>query len=147
MTPTSIASAERFAIRSTSHSSASWRIGLDPMNAYTSTGMPARCEISTIGVMSETTVRPAQATLIESLLSVISRHIRKQSSKARADEPGSPMSATWMPSRSMRWSSFSFASIVGSATEGFCNPSRSVSSKNVTFFGIKRPFRPTSFQS
>ncbi len=33
LTPTSMASALRFAMRFTSHSSAYWRMGLDPMNA------------------------------------------------------------------------------------------------------------------
>ena len=42
-------------------------MGLEPMNAYTSTGMPARWLISTIGVMSLTTVRPAHATRSGSL--------------------------------------------------------------------------------
>src|SRR5262245_3869857 len=47
----------------------------------------------------------------------------------------------------MRWRILSFSSIPGSTTEGFCSPSRSVSSKNDAFLGKIRPFRFTSFQS
>ena len=37
--------------------------------------------------------------------------------------------------------------LTGSTTDGFCSPSRRVSSRKVQFFGMIRPFRPTSFQS
>jgi len=46
--------------------SAYWRIGLDPMKAATSIGIPTRCEISTTGRMSTSSVRAAQSALIPS---------------------------------------------------------------------------------
>ena len=42
------------------HPSAYCRSGLEPMNAPHSIGIPARCEISAIGLMSATSVRAAQ---------------------------------------------------------------------------------------
>ena len=42
------------------HPSAYCRSGLEPMNAPHSIGMPTRCEISAIGLMSATSVRAAQ---------------------------------------------------------------------------------------
>jgi hypothetical protein len=110
-------------------------------------GMPAFWLISIIGVMSVTTVRPAHAILIFILQSTTSRHMRSTSSKARLELPGNPMSACWMPRSSIRWRILSLSSMPGSLTLGFWRPSRSVSSKKVTFFGMMRPLRSISFQS
>jgi len=52
-----------------------------------------------------------------------------------------------MPRSFIRWRIASLSPIDGSFTEGFCRPSRSVSSKKVTFFGVSLPLRLTSFQS
>jgi hypothetical protein len=110
-------------------------------------GSPAFWETSIIGVMSPTTVRPAAAILIFILQSTTSLQRRSTSSKARLLLPGRPMSASWMPRSSMRCKIASLSPMGGSVTDGFWRPSRSVSSKNVTFFGVMRPLRFTSFQS
>ena len=98
------------------------------MNVQASIGIPARCEISTIGVMSLRCVRAAQFGLILSFFSAISRARRSTPAACVPPAPGSPMSAVSMPSASIKCRSSSFCSTGGSETDGDCNPSRSVSS-------------------
>ena len=121
-----------FSILSRSQSSTYWRTGLDPMKACVSIGMPTRCEISTMGRMSETTVRAAQPGRSAILQSTISRTMRSTSRATFCPAPGSPTSAMWMPRSSIKWRISSFWSIVGWVTEGDCSPSRSVSSSSST---------------
>jgi hypothetical protein len=118
-----------------------------PMKRKASTGMPTRCETSIIGVTSLTTVRPATPGLTLSFELAIALHIFTTSSNARGELPGKPMSAPWIPISCMRCRISIFASTGGSTTLGFCRPSRSVSSRNVTPFGMRRPRLSTSFQS
>ena len=54
-------------------SSAKNRTEDEPMKVHASIGIPARCEISTMGTMSLRCVRAAQLGLILSFLSAISR--------------------------------------------------------------------------
>jgi hypothetical protein len=100
------------------------------MNADTSIGMPAFCVISATGAMSLTTVRQATFGRIRSRQVAISRARRRMSSRGRPPAPGSPRFTPWMPRSSIRCSSSSLSSIDGSAADGDCSPSRSVSSSN-----------------
>ena len=111
-----------------SQSSANCRIGDEPMNAHTSTGTPVACTTSTIGAMSETSVRQATFAPIESPF--VSRTSVRMCSRARAPAPGRPTSAVSIPRSSIKWRSRTFSSSVGSLTEGLCSPSRRVSSSN-----------------
>ena len=147
LTATSIASALRLAMSATSHCSTNCRIGLEPMNAQTSMRRPVRWLISTIGAMSATTVRPAQPTWIASLHDATSFERVSTSSNARLLLPGRPMSAYSIPNSSIRCRMRSLSSIDGSSTLGFCSPSRRVSSTSANFWGTRRPFRLSSFQS
>jgi hypothetical protein len=97
-----IASADWRTRNSSSHPSAYWRIGDEPMNTQASAATPVRSAISTIGSMSRITVRAAQFGVIDSLASAISRHSASTSAAARGPAPGSPTSAVSMPSASIR---------------------------------------------
>ena len=65
-TANSTASRVSLSMRSSVQPSAYWRIGEEPMKQAASMAMPVRCEISTIGWMSATTVRAAQLGAIVS---------------------------------------------------------------------------------
>ena len=97
--------------------------------------------------MSRTTVRAAQLARIVSFADAISCASRVTSRTTCGPAPGSPMSAVSMPSRSMRWSSSIFCSMVGVLTEGDCSPSRSVSSSNWILNGGWSHTSPARFQS
>ena len=111
------------------------------MNAQHSIGMPARCEISTIGVMSAITVRAAQLArdrqlgvgdLARQPLDVLARRCGRP---RQADVGGVDAE----PSMRCRMSSFS--SIVGDRTDGDCSPSRSVSSSSIAIGAYSLPAR------
>ena len=102
------------------------------MKAQHSIGMPTRCEISTIGLMSASSVRAAQLGVIRRRWSTISRASRSTSATTCGPAPGSPMSAVSIPSSSIRCRSRSFCSMTGLRTDGDCSPSRSVSSSSMT---------------
>ena len=130
-----IASSVSFSSWSSVQPSAYCRSGLEPMNVQHSIARPARCEISTIGLMSAITVRAAQLAWTCSRWSAISRASRSTSRTTCGPAPGRPMSAVSMPSRSIRCRIRSFSSIVGHRTDGDCSPSRSVSSSSITGAG------------
>ena len=103
-----------------------------PMNAATSTAMPVRCEISTIGSMSEIIVRAAALGSIGSLWSTISRVSRSTASKVSRLAAGRPTSAASTPMSAIRCRISSFLSIDGERIDGDCRPSRRVSSSSST---------------
>jgi hypothetical protein len=102
------------------------------MKVAASITTPVFCTASTIGSMSERTVRAAQLGRIPRRASAISRASASTSCTARGPAPGRPMSAAAIPSSSIRCRSSIFCPIGGSVTEGDCNPSRSVSSFSST---------------
>ena len=83
--------------------------------------------------MSLATVRPAHATRSSSLLSVISWQILRQSSNARLRAAGQSDVGFVDADLVHQMHDASLSSTLGSVTDGFCSPSRSVSSKNSTF--------------
>ena len=117
---------------SRSHSSAYWRIGLEPMKTQASIRAPVFCDTSTIGWMSTIMVRAAQFGWMRRPWSTISRQRRRTASCWRLPAPGRPTFAVSMPSRSIRCRSSTLSSTGGSVTEGLCRPSRSVSSSSIT---------------
>jgi hypothetical protein len=124
------ASSDTFRIRSSVHPSAYCRTGELPMKVHASMGIPTACEISTMGRTSATTVRAAQLAEMDSPESWISLARAVTSATARGPAPGRPISAVSIPSSSIRFSSRSFSPMGGSTTEGFCRPSRRVSSSS-----------------
>lgn len=136
------ASAASPTIFSSSQFSVKKRIGLEPMNAQTSSGAPISWLISAAGSMSLMTVRHATFGVI--LIDVIARAISRMWSRARSPAPGRPMFAVSIPSSSIRPTSFSLVSRSGSIALGLWRPSRRVSSSS---WMCPKPFGSSAFQS
>src|SRR5579883_1928941 len=109
--------------------------------------MPTPCEISAIGRISASTVRAAQFGRMRMRFVAISRARASTCSTARGPAPGRPMFAESMPSDSIKCRSSIFSPMVGSWMEGFCRPSRSVSSFSITCVPEAMAMGPPAFQS
>ena len=119
------------------HPSAYCRSGLDPMNAPHSIGMPTRCEISTIGLMSATSVRAAQlAAHLQLLIDDLPRQPLDVARRREDRRPEGRCRPCRCRARRSGGESCSFSSMVGQRTDGDCSPSRNVSSSSRTTGGF-----------